>query len=282
MGWRCSKSPRARRNRQPRERDPIVILRAANTTSDFPQAARGGREQDPAGALHDREADLSGDRRRRDLTDFKATKLLRVGDFPTLVQYQEDGEIKAGTINEGRETVILGSYGRILRLSRQAIVNDDLGAFDSVFGSIGMVVARFENTLAFAVKAANSGGGPKLADGVNFFHASHGNLAGRARPDVTTLGAGARRDAQAEGPGRQRAQRRAVDHPDRPRHRNHAVQQLLAPIQAQQAATSTRSPARCSTKSTPTSPATAGNSTPTPANCRRSTMVIWPTPRARG
>jgi hypothetical protein len=57
---------------------------------------------------------------------------------------QEDGEIKAGTINEGRESVILGSYGRIIRLSRQAIVNDDLSAFDQVLGSIGLVVARFE------------------------------------------------------------------------------------------------------------------------------------------
>jgi hypothetical protein len=91
---------------------------------------------------------------------------------------QEDGEIKAGTINEGRETVILGSYGRILRLSRQAIVNDDLGAFDQVFGSIGLVVARFENATFFAMKALNSGNGPKLADNVNFFNAAHGNLAG--------------------------------------------------------------------------------------------------------
>jgi hypothetical protein len=79
--------------------------------------------------------------RRRDLTDFKTTKLLRVGDFPTLLPYQEDGEIKAGTINEGRETVILGSYGRILRLSRQAIVNDDLGAFDRRAGVDRRVVA---------------------------------------------------------------------------------------------------------------------------------------------
>jgi hypothetical protein len=198
-----------------------------------------------------------------------------------LLPYQEDGEIKAGTINEGRETVILGSYGRILRLSRQAIVNDDLGAFDDVFGSIGLVVARFENATFFAMKAANSGNGPKLADNVNFFNATHGNLAGTGRRSTSTTWALAARDAQAEGPRRQPAQHRAGDHPDGPDIET-STQQLLAPIQAQQAGNVNPFAGTLQHVVDAQSPAMPGNSTPTPANCRRSTTAISPTRLVRG
>lgn len=174
----------------PRERDPLTILRAAHTTSDFPMILEAAGNRILMARYNAAQPTYQAIARRRDLTDFKATKMLRIGDFPTLKAYAEDGEIRSGTINEGRESVTLGSFGRILRLSRQAIVNDDLGAFDDVFGSIGGMIRRFENATAYAVKAQNSGNGPKLADNVNLFNAAHGNLAGSgAAPSVATLGA---------------------------------------------------------------------------------------------
>lgn len=235
MGWRLLEIAAQRAGIDSRrERDPIAILRAANTTSDFPNLLEAAANKILLARYTTAAPTYQRIAARRDLTDFKTTKLLRVGDFPTLLPYQEDGEIKAGTINEGRETVILGSYGRILRLSRQAIVNDDLGAFDSVFGSIGLVVARFENATAFAVKAANGGNGPKLSDGVNFFNAAHGNLAGAgAAPDVTTLGAARaamRKQKDLDGNALNIAPSIILTGPDI----ETSVQQLLAPIQAQQ------------------------------------------------
>jgi HK97 family phage prohead protease len=236
MGWRLLEIAASRAGIDTRrERDPIAILRAANTSSDFPKLLEAAANKILLARYTTAQPTYQRIAARRDLTDFKATKLLRVGDFPTLVQYQEDGEIQAGTINEGRESVILGSYGRILRLSRQAIVNDDLGAFDSVFGSIGMVVARFENTLAYSVKAANSAGGPKLADGVNFFHASHANLAASGTvADVTNLGlarAAMRKQKDLDGNALNIAPAIILTGPDI----ETAVQQVLSPIQAQQA-----------------------------------------------
>lgn len=173
------------------ERNPDIILRAAMVSSDFPLLLEAAANKILLARYNTASPTYRAIAARRDLTDFKTTKLLRVGDFPSLLPYQEDGSIATGTINEGRETVILGSYGRIVRLSRQAIVNDDLAAFDDVFGSIGLVVSRFENATFFAMKAQNSGNGPKLSDNVNFFNSAHGNLAGSgAAVDVTTLGAG--------------------------------------------------------------------------------------------
>lgn len=173
----------------PRERDPLTILRAAHTTSDFPLILEAAGNKILLARYNAAQPTYQAIARRRDLTDFKSTKLLRIGDFPTLKAYAEDGEIQTGTINEGRESVTLGSFGRILRLSRQAIVNDDLGAFDDVFGSIGGMIRRFENATAYAVKAQNSGNGPKLSDNVNLFNSAHGNLAGSGGAiSVATLG----------------------------------------------------------------------------------------------
>lgn len=173
------------------ERDPTVILRAAHTTSDFPMILEAASNRVMMERYTAQPPTYRAISRQRNLRDFKPTKLLRIGDFPTLQKYREDGEIKAGTIAEGRETVTLGSYGRIVRLTRQAIINDDLGAFDEVFGSIGSTVALFENATFYAMKASFSGAGPKLADGKSVFHADHGNLAGSGTTiTIPALGAG--------------------------------------------------------------------------------------------
>lgn len=233
MGLSLLDVARARAGLPASERDVQIILRAANTTSDFPLLLEAAANKVLLAAYGRAMPTYRAIARQRNLTDFKTTKLLRVGDFPTLLAYQEDGEIKAGTINEGRETVILGSYGRILRLSRQAIVNDDLGAFDDVLGSIGGMVSRFENAAFYAMKAANSGGGPKLADNVNLFHATHANLAAGsgAAVDVTTLGAGRaamRKQTDLDGNPLNIAPAVILNGPDT----ETAIEQFLAPIVA--------------------------------------------------
>lgn len=168
-------------------RDPTDILRAAHSTSDFPLVLEAASNKILLERYQVQAPTYQAIAKRRDLRDFKQTKLLRIGDFPTLKEYTENGEIQAGTINEGRETVILASYGRIVRISRQAIVNDDLGAFDEVFGNLGTVISLFENATFFTMKGTV---GPTLADGKAVFHSGHGNLAGSGTViDVTNLSA---------------------------------------------------------------------------------------------
>jgi len=191
VGLRLLEMAALRAGLSPRERDPITILRAAHTTSDFPMILEAAANKILIERYKLAEPTFRPIARRRDLRDFKPTKLLSMGDFPTLLPYAEDGEIKSGTINEGRESVVLGSYGRILRLTRQAIVNDDLSAFDDVFGSIGSMIAQFENATFWAVHALNSWRGPNLSDGKSVFHADHGNYTGTGTaPSVASLGIG--------------------------------------------------------------------------------------------
>ncbi|CBS87036.1 putative peptidase U35, phage prohead HK97 [Azospirillum lipoferum 4B] len=161
-----------------RSRNPDEIMRRAmHSTSDFPlllEAAANKvllRTYQAATPTYRRIA------RRRDFNDFKPTKFLQAGDFPPLLEYGETGEIKDGTVSEGRETVTLSSFGRIVNISRRVFINDDLGAFNDLINMASRRVADFENATFYAMMLKNSGAGPTLSDNKAVFHSGHGNLA---------------------------------------------------------------------------------------------------------
>jgi hypothetical protein len=118
--------------------------------------------------------------RRRDLNDFKTTSILKVGDYPVPLEVGEDGEIQLGKFSEAKDTYQLVTYGRRVAISRQALVNDDLGAFSELMQGAARRAADLENSLWFAALTSASGAGPTLGDGVALFHTTHGNLDGSA------------------------------------------------------------------------------------------------------
>jgi ATP-dependent protease ClpP protease subunit len=125
--------------------------------------------------------------RQRNFRDFRVHPMVRPGDFPKLQPISENGEIKFGTFGEKRETAILSSYGVGLRISRQMMIDDDLGAIDEVIGDYGSSVADFEEETFYAFMASAT----LASDGVAVYHASHNNLAGAGTAiTVAALGAG--------------------------------------------------------------------------------------------
>jgi len=124
--------------------------------------------------------------------DFRAHNAIRAGDFPALQPVNEAGEIKAGTFGESKEQYRVKPYGVRFNISRQMLINDQLGAIDQVLGSSGVRVADWENGIAFGVLNAGSGLGPVLlTDNKRVFHADHNNSAGSGGAiSVTTIGAG--------------------------------------------------------------------------------------------
>ena len=114
---------------------------------------------------------------QRQFTDFRAHNFLRGGDFPALLQVNEHGEFRYGTMGENQEPVTAATYGRIIGLSRQTLINDDLGAFADIAGKAGRRVADFENATFFTVCIlAGAGLGPNLSDAVAVYNAAHGNV----------------------------------------------------------------------------------------------------------
>jgi hypothetical protein len=107
-----------------------------------------------------------------------------------LLQVPETGEFKYDTMADTKASYAIATYGRIFGISRQAMINDDLGAFTDIAARLGQAAASFEAQQLVNLLTANSGAGPTMDDGLPMFHASHGNLAATgAVISTTTLSA---------------------------------------------------------------------------------------------
>lgn len=146
----------------------------AHSTSDFPKiladAANKILEESLAAAPPSYKAWAS----RRPFKDFKPHKFLRVGDFPAFTSAPEPATVTFGTAGEDREQVRLISYTAGISFTREALINDDLGALSSISTSIAARASNCENELAYSVLSAN----PLMADGFALFSTEHANLAG--------------------------------------------------------------------------------------------------------
>lgn len=112
------------------------------------------------------------------VSDFRAHNRYRLGSFGNIDQVNELGEFINKSIPDGEKASIqVATKGNIINLSRQAIVNDDLGAFIGLAASLGRAASRTVEADVFALLALNAGMGPTMADGKALFHTDHGNLA---------------------------------------------------------------------------------------------------------
>jgi hypothetical protein len=90
-------------------------------------------------------------------------------------------------MTDGKETYSMLTYGRVVSLTRQSLINDDLRGFDRLVGAFGNSAARLENRVAYAILTANAA----LGDSVALFHATHANLTGVGTAiSVASLGVG--------------------------------------------------------------------------------------------
>lgn len=147
-------------------RDPLVIVeRALTTTSDLALLlAAAANRMLLAGYLPARPT-YREVFRRRDFRDFRPHRYLRAGDYPSLLPLAEGAEIQVGTLSESQESVVISSFAGRVRVTRQMLVNDDLGAFTDFAAMIGRRIAEFENATAYALVNTANGDGPTLATG---------------------------------------------------------------------------------------------------------------------
>jgi hypothetical protein len=153
--------------------DPLSIRGAGlHSTSDFPLILAAVAGKRLRGAYASTPRTFQRWARGITATDFKPMYPTQIGNFPALKAVMEGAEFSYGTIAEGRESYQLATYGRIVALTRQAIINDDLRAFDRAIATAGQRAADLESAIVYNVLIANA----NLADGVPLFHANHGNL----------------------------------------------------------------------------------------------------------
>jgi hypothetical protein len=124
------------------------------------------------------------------VSDFRAHPRYRQGTFGVLDSLNEHGEFKNKSIPDGRkESITAGTKGNIIALSRQAIVNDDMGAFSDLATRFGRAAKLSVEVDVYAALASNGGLGPIMGDGVTLFHANHKNIGTGAALAVSSIDA---------------------------------------------------------------------------------------------
>lgn len=167
-----------------------VMTRALHSTSDFALALSDTQGRVLAASYKAAASGLKPLAREVSLPDFRARTFIRTSGISDLEKVNESGEFRRGTFDHAGESVKLATYGKVFGISRQALVNDDIGALADIPAKLGAAAARFEADQLGALLVSNAGAGPTMADAVALFHATHGNLAGAgAAPAEATLGA---------------------------------------------------------------------------------------------
>lgn len=110
--------------------------------------------------------------RQESINDFRAVTRVQLSDGPKLETVAEGGEFKRGKLTDGAESYRLVTVGKILAITRQAIINDDVQAFTRIPQLFSTSGAQYESDAVYDIITSNA----LMADGKGIFHADHKNL----------------------------------------------------------------------------------------------------------
>jgi phage head maturation protease len=148
------------------------ILNRAMTTGDFPNLLGNAAGRVLLGAYDEATAPMKQVAQLVMLPNFKARTTIRMtSGTPSLEIVNENGEFKYGAMDEASNGWKLTTYGRIVKLSRQALINDDLGAFSGLLADFARSASRREAD-ELAAMLVNS----PVVDGTALFHADRSSL----------------------------------------------------------------------------------------------------------
>ena len=122
------------------------------------------------------------------VSDFRAHPRYRTGSLGNLDALNELGEFKNKSIPDGEKaSITAGTKGNIINISRQTVINDDLGAFVGLAAMLARAAKRTIEADVYALLALNAGLGPVMSDGKTLFHADHGNISATGAMSVAVF-----------------------------------------------------------------------------------------------
>lgn len=148
-----------------------VLMSAVHSTSDFPFILGQAFNRVIENAYEMVDPTFHEFSREMPFNDFRDHEVIRPDNFPTLKKVGENGEIKFGTFGENKETIALASFATAISISRQLMVNDNMGTIAGILENAASIVPEFEEEAFYAMLLSN----PKLKDGIDLFHADHNN-----------------------------------------------------------------------------------------------------------
>jgi hypothetical protein len=118
--------------------------------------------------------------------DFKPTSAYQISEAGELEQVKESGEFKHDEMSDSKVAKQLVTFGKTFSISRQALINDDIGIITKLPAAYVRAAKRGINKAVYAIIGNN----PAIYDGKALFHADHGNLGATGAISVTTVGEG--------------------------------------------------------------------------------------------
>jgi len=161
-----------------------IAAAAMQSTSDLPNIFADVAQNELARGYASRQRTFTQFARQRNLKNFKPANITRMSDAPQLLPKTENGEYKLGHLQDSQQSIALETKGRIIKISREMIINDDLDALSRLPQMMGAQAALNEIRVVYALLSGN----PTLGDGVKLFHADHKNLATGAALSVDSIG----------------------------------------------------------------------------------------------
>ena len=165
-----------------------TAMRAAGmqTTSDFPILLGGGVTRTLRDAYAQAPQTWRPLGQQTTVPDFRATTRAALGDIAALEEVKEHGEYKYGKLEEEGAPIRVTKFGKIIAITWEAVINDDLGALTRIPRAYGLAAAETESNLVWNLILSN----PNFTDSNPIYVAAHGNLAASGGAiNTTTLGA---------------------------------------------------------------------------------------------
>ncbi len=163
---------------------------AVQTTSDFPVLLENVLHRVLVGAYNLQQFTWTRFCATGTLSDYRPHSRFHLSSFSDLKPVNEAGEYENGVLGDGEVETIKGARkGRILQITPEVLVNDDLGEFVRITTALGQAAGRTIEKDVYDVLKQNGGLGPVMKDGHTLFHAEHGNIAAGAAVSVDSFDA---------------------------------------------------------------------------------------------
>ena len=157
--------------------------RGYNSSSDFPYILANVINKSLRKEYDIAEATFKPWTSQGSFTDFKEKMVVQLGDVSKMEAIAEGAEYKSGTFGEAKESYRAVKYGKIIPISWEAIINDDLSAFSRIPRSIANQAKLLQNDIVYSILTDNA----NMNDGVALFHATHSNLVNGSAINVPNL-----------------------------------------------------------------------------------------------
>ena len=193
-------APRLAELLSPREfRKSYPTIALAQSTSDFANVLIDAINKSFRMAYLDAPTTWNVWARRTNNDDFKNINRIALSEIPDLIVRNQGHGIDYGVVTDTKEVYALAEYTNGIKLTRQALINDDMNAFNRIPMLQGKAAKRKEDDVAYAILTANA----NLSDGVALFSSAGTRLNFKtpgAAPTVAELAATEKLLMKQKGP----------------------------------------------------------------------------------